>query len=399
MDLLAQYASQVLSLTAPSPLYEPRIPEPVRPAETAVKPICFYLPQFHRIPENDAWWGEGFTEWTNVTRAVPQFVGHEQPKLPDALGFYDLSHIEPIRRQVELARHYGIHGFCFFYYWFSGRRLLEKPLDLFLGAADLDFPFCISWANEDWTRGWDDCGEILIQQDHQQGDAEQFALDVAPILRDERYIRVGGRPLLIVYRPRLMADFTRRTSIWRRVFRREGIGEVAIYVIQGFNDYDPTRVFCDGAIEYPPHNIGFHGNPSVAGSFPVVNPDYKGRIVMAETVLGRARQSESIGQGYPWIRGCTPAWDNEARRPGRGWTMQGSSPDFFERWLRYLSDEGAPGPDRNPENYVFVNAWNEWAEGAYLEPDRRYGYAYLNRIARVLSADAGRDGAGGRPGR
>lgn len=381
---LRQYADQVLRLPAASPSYESRIADPVQRTARDPKTICFYLPQFHAIPENDAWWGEGFTEWTNVTRAVPQYLGHEQPKLPDALGFYDLSHLESIRRQVELAVHYGIYGFCFYYYWFSGRRVLEKPLSLLLSARDIEFPFCICWANEDWTRGWDDSGEVLLKQDHQNEDPEGFARDVAPILRDRRYIRVGGRPLLLIYRPPLIPDFTARLATWREVFRREEVGEVAVYMVQGFLEYDPRPWSCDGAVEFPPHNIGFHHNPSVAGSFTVINPEYAGSIVTAETVLERARSSLGLEGDYPWIRGCNPSWDNEPRRPGRGWTMHGSTPDFFHKWLQYLLGEGHPGASRNPDNLLFVNAWNEWAEGAFLEPDRRYGYANLNRIAAVL---------------
>lgn len=386
IDPLRRYADQVLRLPAKSPLYEGRAPQPVIPDEGSPKPVCFYLPQFHTIPENDAWWGEGFTEWTNVTRAVPQYIGHEQPRLPDALGFYDLSHIDPIRKQVELARHYGIHGFCFYYYWFSGRLILEKPLELFLAAADIDFPFCICWANENWTRGRNGSEDIMLRQDHHNEKPDQFAVDVAPILRDPRYIRVGGKPLLIIYRPPIIPDFAARVTRWREVFRGEGVGEVAVYMVQGFLRYDPRPWLCDGAIEFPPHNIGFHYNPSETSAFAVVNPNYSGTIVTAERVLKRARHSQAQDHDYPWIRGCNPSWDNEARRPGRGWTMHGTTPDFFERWLRYITGEGHPGPVRNPENYVFINAWNEWAEGAYLEPDRRFGYAHLNRIARVLQS-------------
>lgn len=386
LGLTQTYIRQILRLPAASPTTEPRIPDPVRPASGAPKPICFYLPQFHAIPENDAWWGEGFTEWTNVTRAVPQYIGHEQPKLPGALGFYDLSHVDAIRRQVELAKHYGIYGFCLYYYWFSGRRILEKPLDLLLSNPDIDFPFCICWANEDWTRDWDNNGEVLLQQDHKNEDPERFALDVAPILRDRRYIRVGDKPLLIIYRPPIIENFANRLEVWRDVFRREGVGEVAVYMVQGFNFYDPHPWACDGAIEFPPHNIGFHGNTSVTGEFTTADVNYTGTIVRAETVLQRARESQSLSNDYPWIRGCNPSWDNEARRPGRGWTMHGTTPEFFETWLRYVTGEGSPGTARNPDNYVFINAWNEWAEGAYLEPDRRYGHAMLNRIASVLQS-------------
>jgi len=165
------------------------------------------------------------------------------------------------------------------------------------------------------------------------------------------------------------------------------VGEVNIYMVQSFREYDPDRFGCDGAVEFPPHNIGFGEVPSIAETLDVVNPDYAGEVVTAESVLARAQESQSIGKSHPWIRCLNPSWDNEARKPGRAWAMHGASPDFFERWLRYLAGPGNPGRRRNPDNYIFVNAWNEWAEGAYLEPDRRYGYAYLNRIARVLDPD------------
>lgn len=384
---LAAYVAQILASPEKSGLYEPRRGAAVEPGPDAPKLVAFYLPQFHEIRENNEWWGEGFTEWANVTRAVPQFAGHHQPRLPDALGFYDLSRIDAIRRQVSLARHYGIHGFCFYYYWFSGRRILEKPLDLFLAAKDVDFPFCICWANENWTRRWDGLEQdILLQQDYEHENEDQFALDVAPILRDERYIRVNGLPLLIIYRPPIIPDFARRLAHWREVFRREGVGEVHVYMVQSFATYDPTAWGCDGAVEFPPHNIGF-GAKSMAETLPVVNPDYAGQVVSAEVVLENARKSESLGKTYPWIRGCNPTWDNEARKPAKAWLMHGATPEFFERWLRYLAGEGSPGPVRNPENYIFVNAWNEWAEGAVLEPDRRHGYAYLNRVARVIGRE------------
>lgn len=383
--LLEAFVQQIFAGAEKSSTYEPRLAYPVKKINDAAKIMAFYLPQFHEIQENNEWWGDGFTEWSNVTRAIPQFVGHQQPKLPDALGFYDLSNVDTIRRQVDLAQYYGIHGFCFYYYWFSGRRILEKPLDLFLGAKDIEFPFCICWANENWTRRWDGLEQdILLQQDYEHENEDQFALDVAPILRDERYIRVGGLPLLIIYRPPIIPDFDKRLACWREVFRREGVGEVQVYMVQGFSQFDPHLWGCDGAIEFPPHNVGL-GKPSIANELPIVNPNYTGEVVSAETVLESARNSESLDKAYPWIRGCCPSWDNEARKPGRGWTMHDSSPDFFERWLRYLTTDGHPGSGRNPDNYLFVNAWNEWAEGAVLEPERRYGYAYLNRIARILS--------------
>jgi lipopolysaccharide biosynthesis protein len=383
MENLKKYIQQLFGNISNQLLFEPKSLKPVE-AKCDVKPIAFYLPQFHAIPENNEWWGEGFTEWTNVTRAIPQFLGHHQPRLPGPLGFYDLSYVDPIKKQVELAKWYGIHGFCFYYYWFSGRRVLEKPLDLFLHHQEIDFPFCICWANENWTKRWDGLDQdVLLNQEYSVEIDENFALDVVPILLDPRYIRVDGKPLLIIYRPPIIPKFQERLEKWRNVFRREGVGEVMIYMVQGFAQYDPIPWGCDGAIEFPPHNIGF-GERNRAAELHIINPDYEGEIVDAADVFANACKSESIDKQYRWIRGCCPSWDNEARKPGRGWTMINSTPDHFRDWLKYLVSNGAPKSFRNEENYLFVNAWNEWAEGAHLEPDRQHGYAYLNRIAEIL---------------
>lgn len=385
LDSVDDYVQQILALPAKSALCEERPARPVERQDSAPKLVCFYLPQFHEVEENNIWWGEGFTEWTLATSAVPQFVGHEQPKLPGALGFYDLSRIEAIQKQVDLARYFGVHGFCFYYYYFSGRRILQKPLDLFFESA-IDFPFCICWANENWTRRWDGGDrDILLQQDYANENDTDFALSIAPLLRDERYIRVSGRPLLLVYRPTIIDGFRRRVQKWREIFHAEGVGDVCIYMVQTFGNFDPYESACDGAVEFPPHNIGF-GLPSIAGSLSTINPRFGARVASAHAVLDSASKSPSINRSYPWIRGINPSWDNTARRPQAGWLMHGADPDFFERWLRYLAGSGDPGRVRNPERYIFVNAWNEWSEGAYLEPDRRYGYAYLNRIARVLDS-------------
>lgn len=347
--------------------------------QLGARAIAFYLPQFHPIPENDIWWGRGFTEWANVSKAVPQFIGHQQPHLPGELGFYDLRLIEVMRRQAELAKLYGIEGFCFHYYWFAGKKLLDLPLKQLI-ESDIQLPFCICWANENWTRRWDGMDDdILIAQNYSPKDDLAFIETLTPLLRDPRYIRINGRPVIIVYRPSLLPDATATLLRWRNYCREVGIGELFLGMVQ-FDWHDPRKNGFDAAIEFPPHKIG-QGIPPINQSLDIINPNYRGYIVDYDAIIDRALNEPT--PPFPLIRGVCPTWDNEARKPGRGYTMTNTSPSKYRAWLRSSVHFARQNPVHG-ESLVFINAWNEWAEGAHLEPDQHHGYAYLNATKQAL---------------
>jgi lipopolysaccharide biosynthesis protein/2-polyprenyl-3-methyl-5-hydroxy-6-metoxy-1,4-benzoquinol methylase len=379
-DVAARYIQNMINMPGPNDQDYCAISEaPIDHSALRARAIAYYLPQFHPTPENDEWWGKGFTEWTNVSKAVPQFIGHYQPHLPGELGFYDLRLVEVMERQAELAKLYGVEGFCFHYYWFGGRRILERPLEQLVNS-EIDMPFCICWANENWTRRWDGLdNEVLLAQNYGPEDDLAFIKSLEPLLRDKRYIRVDGQPLIILYRPSLLPDAAATLVRWREYCREVGIGELFLCMVQ-FDKLDPREYGFDAAVEFPPHKVAAN-LPCINDTLEIANSNYAGYVVDYQDVVNRAAQ-EPVSE-FPLIRGVFPSWDNDARKPGRGYTVANSTPAKYRTWLRSSIDYARANPVRG-ESLVFINAWNEWAEGAHLEPDRRYGYAYLEATKQAL---------------
>lgn len=343
--------------------------------------VAFYLPQFHTIPENDEWWGNGFTEWRNVTRALPQFEGHAQPRLPGDLGFYDLRNPQVMRDQARLAGEYGISAFCFYFYWFGGKTLLEEPLRQWLNDPTIDLAFCLCWANENWSRRWDGRDEdILVAQSHSADDDIAFIRHVTPYLRDPRYLRVDGKPLLLVYRPGLLPQPSQTAERWRAYCREHGIGEICISYVQAFERPHPRDLGFDAAVEFPPN---LSAPREITARQTLLNPHYGGRVLDWRDVAARYRSNPPVP--YRLFPGVNCGWDNEPRRAAAGRTFLHASPEGYRLWLQDTVEKrlaSSPAADR----LVFINAWNEWAEGAVLEPDASLGHAWLDATRRALHA-------------
>jgi lipopolysaccharide biosynthesis protein/radical SAM superfamily enzyme YgiQ (UPF0313 family)/GT2 family glycosyltransferase len=343
-----------------------------------IRAIAFYLPQYHPIPENDRWWGKGFTEWTNVAKANPLFPGHYQPHMPADLGFYDLRLPEIRNAQAELAREHGIHGFCYYHYWFNGKILLDSPLRKVLESGEPDFPFCVCWANENWTRAWDGRNsDILIRQNYSPEDDLNHIRHLSGIFSDPRYIKIDGKPLFIVYRASNMPDPLRTTSLWREEARKSGLGELFLCRVERFVEdmKDPRSLGFDAAVEFQPDGIHL-GKPDP-------DPRYAGNAVYKYKELVKAALSKKDPAYLRFPCAC-PGWDNSPRRQENAVVFRQSYPQFYESWLEELIARAARR--RPEERIVFINAFNEWGEGCHLEPDKRFGKAYLEATRRALGS-------------
>ncbi|MGH9189511.1 MAG: glycoside hydrolase family 99-like domain-containing protein, partial [Acidimicrobiales bacterium] len=345
--------------------------------------VAFYLPQFHPIADNDLWWGEGFTEWANVAAATPLFPGHVQPRLPADLGFCDLRSPETRSAQAELAMRFGIEAFCYYHYWFEGRQLLERPFEEVLSSGEPPISFCLCWANEPWSRRWDGSQHSLLQaQTYSPSDDLEHIRWLLPALGDHRALRIGGRPVFIVYRARDLPEPMRTTDLWRNETSRAGLGEVYLIAVESPVDrgWDATTAGFDSKLRFQPDwwQAGLLPR-SPAGIESLRVYDY----ASAWPVLATA---EPVA--YRRFETVFPRWDNTPRVGPAGVVFSGSTPEDYGRWLRHAvgSCRDQPGDQR----LVFLNAWNEWAEGCHLEPDQHDGLAYLEATRDAVSATAAR---------
>ena len=347
--------------------------------------LPFYLPQFHPIPENDRWWGTGFTEWTNVAAARPVFAGHHQPKVSRDMGFYDLRLDQVREQQVDLAREHGISGFMYYYYWFAGKRMLQLPIER-LAAADGDFPFCIMWANENWTRRWDGrSDDVLIGQNYEEVAAETFIDDILPFLLDDRYLKVDGKALVSVYRPGQMADFPAVVKAWRKRAAEHNL-ELHVVSVDVAKEFDalqgtPEEAGLDGLMGFPPHNCLWSWLPHEGLG---VDRRFTGNLLSYRDLVQDSEKRLARGVDDGSFPGVMVTFDNTARRQWNSDLWFGSNPYTFRRWLaaavRAVAHRDAS------ERIVFVNAWNEWAEGAVLEPSDRFGSTFLLAVRDVVHA-------------
>lgn len=354
-------------------------------SEEDTKIISWYLPQFHQIEINNCFYGHGFTEWTNTSRAIPMFTGHYQPHIPFDVGYYDLMNLNTLKRQIYLAKHYGIYGFCFHYYWFSGKRIMEKPLDLFLEHKELEMPFCINWATENWTALWDGGNkEVMIEQKLRAEDDEKFMKDILPYMEDPRYITIDGRPILILYRVNQFSKqrIKQLLNHFRKTAKQNGFPDLYIMLTNAYDfENNVSDWGADALVEFPPHVI--RGMLDEYKAYGYLNPHYKGKIYDVSSFI-TDKKYMLLHKANTYFRSALTSWDNTARKAVSGGTIfYGFSPQTFRIWLSDIINESKQIHSRS-EDIVFVNSWNEWGEGSHLEPDMKYGYAYLQSVKDVL---------------
>lgn len=347
------------------------------------KLISFYLPQYHAIPENDKWFVKGFTEWFNVTKAVPQYTGHWQPHLPIDVGFYNLNNLDIMKRQIELAKKYGISGFCFYYYWFNGQKLLEKPIEEFLNNKAINMPFCLFWDSNHWTKTWNggNDNEIMYAQKIEDKTAENFMNDFLKYAHDERYIKIDNKPVFIISSPSAFDKnkFCKFINEIRTIAKSAGFEDLYLMSVRGNIQTEDVKILnLDAMLEFFP--CGIDDLVSVKNT-KIINKKFNGQIYDMEKFINSKKY---IYPAYCKVfKSCFPNWDNTARKCYRKGRIYQSKPELYKIWLKDIIKWTKENHNKN-EQFVFINAWNEWAEGAHLEPDQKYGYAFLKATKEAL---------------
>lgn len=365
--------------------------------------IAINLPQFHPFKENDEWWGKGFTEWTNVTKAKPRFKGHYQPQIPSDLGFYDLRLPEARKMQAEMAKEYGIYGFCYYHYWFNGHRLMERPVNEILSSGEPDFPFMLCWANENWSRNWDGgFNQVLIEQKYsKEDDRTHMEYLCREVFSDKRYIRIDNKPFFVIYNPSLVPDLAETIKVWRSTAAEFGIQLYLGYMRDGLNINNSQLMSYDFDV-----HVDFQ--PKFTHTYPV---DYfKGSLrwffyrasnKISNVLVGKdlkrdehltdyceyvdysINKQQPVYYEFPCV---SPGWDNSSRRVGKPfWAFVNNTPELFGKWLAH--ELSVFTPRSKEENFVFINAWNEWAEGNHLEPDQKWGRQFLIETKKIIDLD------------
>lgn len=363
------------------------------------KILAFYLPQFHPIEENNEWWGAGFTEWTNTSVARPRFKGHHQPHVPADLGFYDLRLEDTRIAQAELAAQYGINGFCYYHYWFNGKRLLERPFNKVLESGRPDFPFCLCWANENWTRAWDGLErKMLIHQEYSEADTNDHINWLLTAFKDSRYIKVDGRPLFLIYRVDNIPNIGRMIDQWRVASRDNGFEDIYLVAVKnGFvshSDREILNLGFDALVDFQPNRNDFPSETTMRSALYQI-----ARRFLPDSIYQQLKLSISVNnivnykklidhivskswpEEYRKFPCVFPSWDNSARRESAT-IIQNNEPSIFGQWVSKAIANVGSYPEE--ERFVFVNAWNEWAEGCHLEPDRKHGRAFLEALKEAI---------------
>jgi hypothetical protein len=369
------------------------------------KVIASYFTQLHRTPENDRWWGPGFTDWVNVRKAQPLFPGHNQPRRPQRANYYDQSREDTIRWQVDLARTYGIHGFCHYHYWFDGVHLLGTPTEIFLRNKDIAMPFCLAWANETWSRRWDGQDHEILQAQTHEPSVALWQRHFDYLIRawtDERALRIEGKPVFVIYRPFKIHELTSMLDFWQERARKHGLDGIHFLVLKQYEYPEESIRPFDGIIHFQPfHAMPVHWRGRRHDRHRRAVELIKARVPKRVLTLwsknkGHFEQPKHVDYDEVWkqvLIDCAGAernaypgafvdWDNTARYGRRATIFDGVSPERFEHWFRILVRLVQARPEKEP--WIYLNAWNEWAEGTYLEPDERHGSGYLEALRKAL---------------